>query len=149
MAEPSLTTLLQQRANRRPGGTAYTFIDYEDDPAGVAERRSTTLQIVDPGSSNENPAGKVGELWRHGENVAREYWQPQESERTFVDGSNHYPDDIEAIMQEITGHKVDGFGHKVQIRNGGFLVCGRESTITEPLLASLLQERANRPEVIS
>lgn len=147
MAEPSLTTLLQQRANRRPGGGAYTFIDYEVDPAGVAESRSTTLQIVDPGSRNENPAGKVGELWGHGENVAREYWQPKESERTC--GSNHYPDDIEAIIQEITGHKVDGFGHKVQIRNGGFLVCGRESTITEPLLASLLQERANLPEVIS
>ena len=37
MAEPSLTTLLQQRANRQPGGTAYTFIDYDVDPAGVAE----------------------------------------------------------------------------------------------------------------
>ena len=37
MAELSLTTLLQQRANRRPGGTAYTFIDYDVDPAGVAE----------------------------------------------------------------------------------------------------------------
>jgi long chain fatty acid CoA FadD26 len=37
MAERSLTTLLEQRANRRPGGTAYTFIDYEVDPAGVAE----------------------------------------------------------------------------------------------------------------
>ncbi|MFZ3343779.1 MAG: hypothetical protein WA622_12730 [Mycobacterium sp.] len=37
MAELSLTTLLQQRANRRPGGTAYTFIDYDVDPAGFAE----------------------------------------------------------------------------------------------------------------
>ena len=35
MAEPSLTTRLQQRANRQPGGTAHTFIDYEVDPAGV------------------------------------------------------------------------------------------------------------------
>ena len=37
MAEPSLTTLLQQRANQQPGGTAYTFIDYDVDPAGVAQ----------------------------------------------------------------------------------------------------------------
>ena len=37
MAERSLTTLLQQRANRQPGGTAYTFIDYEVDPNGFAE----------------------------------------------------------------------------------------------------------------
>ena len=37
MAGASLTTLLQQRANQRPGGTAYTFIDYDVDPAGVAQ----------------------------------------------------------------------------------------------------------------
>jgi long-chain fatty acid adenylase/transferase FadD26 len=37
MAEPSLTTRLQQRANRQPGGTVHTFIDYEVDPAGVAQ----------------------------------------------------------------------------------------------------------------
>ena len=36
MAERSLTTLLQQRANQQPGGTAYTFIDYEVDPNGFA-----------------------------------------------------------------------------------------------------------------
>jgi acyl-CoA synthetase (AMP-forming)/AMP-acid ligase II len=115
MAEHSLTTRLQQRANRQPGGTAHTFIDYEVDLAGVAESRSTTLQIT----------------------IGR------------VDGSNHYPDDIEAAIQEITGHKVHGVGHEVQIRNGGFLVCGKESTMTDPSLASLLQERASRPEVIS
>lgn len=37
MAEPSLTTRLQQRANRQPGGTAHTFIDYDVAPAGVAQ----------------------------------------------------------------------------------------------------------------
>jgi hypothetical protein len=37
MAGPSLTTLLQQRANQQPGGTAYTFIDYDVDQAGVAQ----------------------------------------------------------------------------------------------------------------
>jgi long-chain fatty acid adenylase/transferase FadD26 len=34
---PSLPTLLQQRASRQPDAAAYTFIDYELDPSGVAE----------------------------------------------------------------------------------------------------------------
>ena len=96
----------------------------------------------------ENPAGKVGEIWIHGPNVAKGYWRkPQQSQRTFggkivdpsqgtprepwlrtgdlgviydgelfivgrikdlliVDGRNHYPDDIEATTQEITGGRV-------------------------------------------
>ena len=96
----------------------------------------------------ENPAGKVGEIWLHGDNVASGYWRkPQLSQRTFggqvvdpspgtplepwlrtgdlgvifdgelfvvgrikdlliVDGRNHYPDDIEATTQEITGGRV-------------------------------------------
>ena len=107
--------MLQQRANRRPGGTTYTFIDYEVDPAGVAHSRSKTLQII---------IGRVG-------------------------GSNHYPDDIEATIQEITGHKVHGVGHEVQIRDVGFLVCGGDFTMAEPSLAPLLRERASRPGVIS
>ena len=34
---PSLPTLLHQRASRQPDAAAYTFIDYELDPAGFAE----------------------------------------------------------------------------------------------------------------
>ncbi len=37
MAEPSLTTRPQQRANRQPGGTAHTFIDHDVEPAAVAQ----------------------------------------------------------------------------------------------------------------
>lgn len=111
---------------------------------GHGTTRSTTLRIVDPETGSENPAGQVGEIWVHGENVAKGYWKkPQESQRVFgarlvnpssgtpegpwlrtgdlgvisdgelfiigrikdlviVDGSNHYPDDIEATIQEIS-----------------------------------------------
>jgi len=107
-----------------------------------------TVRIVDPETRIENSAGKVGEIWLHGDNIASGYWRkPQLSERTFggriveptpgtpreswlrtgdlgvtydgelfiigrikdlliVDGRNHYPDDIEAMTQEITGGRV-------------------------------------------
>jgi len=110
--------------------------------------RSCDLRIVDPETHMENPAGIVGEIWVHGDNVASGYWRnPQASERTFggqlvdptpgtppgpwlrtgdlgvisegelfiigrikdlliVDGRNHYPDDIEATIQEISGGRV-------------------------------------------
>jgi long chain fatty acid CoA FadD26 len=106
------------------------------------------VRIVDPETSIENPAGEVGEIWVHGDNVASGYWRnPQLSEQTFggrlvdpspgtpqgrwlrtgdlgvisdgdlfivgrikdlliVDGRNHYPDDIEGTIQEITGGRV-------------------------------------------
>jgi long-chain fatty acid adenylase/transferase FadD26 len=110
--------------------------------------RACTVRIVDPETRIENPAGKVGEIWVHGDNVAGGYWRnPELSERTFggrlvnpstgtpqgpwlrtgdlgvvsdselfiigrikdllvVNGRNHYPDDIEATIQEITGGRV-------------------------------------------
>ncbi|WP_275571167.1 AMP-binding protein [Mycolicibacterium vanbaalenii] len=137
--------------------------DYEKLSAGHAERcgtdagtelvsygrpRSSTVRIVDPETRTENPDGKMGEIWVHGDQVAMGYWRnPQQTERTFggeivnpsegtpvgpwlktgdlgvmsegemfiigrikdlliVDGRNHYPDDIEATIQEITGGRV-------------------------------------------
>jgi long chain fatty acid CoA FadD26 len=110
--------------------------------------RACTVRIVDPETRIENPAGKVGEIWVHGDNVAGGYWRnPQLSQQTFggrlvdpspgtpqgpwlrtgdlgvmsdgelfiigrikdlliVDGRNHYPDDIEVTIQEITGGRV-------------------------------------------
>jgi long chain fatty acid CoA FadD26 len=110
--------------------------------------RACTVRIVDPETCIENPAGKVGEIWVHGDNVADGYWRNRQlSERTFgamlvdpsagtpqgawlrtgdlgvisegelfiigrikdlliVDGRNHYPDDVEATIQEITGGRV-------------------------------------------
>lgn len=137
--------------------------DYEKLSAGHAKRcggeqgselvsygppRACTVRIVDPDTCVENPAGKIGEIWVHGENVAGGYWRNREaSQRTFfaqlaetagdtprgpwlrtgdlgvmsdgelfivgrmkdlliVDGRNHYPDDIEATIQEITGGRA-------------------------------------------
>jgi long-chain fatty acid adenylase/transferase FadD26 len=139
------------------------WFDYEKLSAGHAERcaagagaelvtfgapRATTVRIVDPATHAEKPAGMVGEIWVHGDNVAAGYWRNAEAtSRTFggriveaasgtpevpwlrtgdlgvmsegelfivgrikdlliVDGRNHYPDDIEATIQEITGGRA-------------------------------------------
>ena len=37
MSQSSLPALLQERASQQPDATAYTFVDYEIDPAGFAE----------------------------------------------------------------------------------------------------------------
>lgn len=110
--------------------------------------RTSTVRIVDPDARAECPAGVIGEIWVHGENVAMGYWRkPEQSKLTFgarlvnptkgtpegpwlrtgdlgafsdgelfimgrlkdmviVDGRNHFPDDIEATVQEITGGRV-------------------------------------------
>jgi long-chain fatty acid adenylase/transferase FadD26 len=115
---------------------------------GVGTPRASTIRIVDPENRIENPAGMVGEIWLHGDNIANGYWRkPQQTQRTFggqlvdpstdtplgpwlrtgdlgvihdgelfiigrikdlliVDGRNHYPDDIEATTQEISGGRV-------------------------------------------
>jgi long chain fatty acid CoA FadD26 len=151
-------------ASAAPGRLPVTVrFDYEKLTAGYAARcaneggtelisygppRVSTIRIVDPETRRENPAGKIGEIWVHGDNVATGYWRnPQASERTFggklvepssgtphgpwlrtgdlgvmsdgelfivgrikdlliVDGRNHYPDDIEATIQEITCGRV-------------------------------------------
>jgi len=109
------------------GCRAYTFVNYD-----------CTLRIVDPEIRTENPAGKIGEIWVYGDNVAGGYWRARLVDpsagtpngpwlRTgdlgviadgdlfiigrikdvlVVDGRNHYPDDIEATLQEITGARV-------------------------------------------
>ena len=46
--------------------------------------KSMLVRIVDPDTCRECPAGTVGEIWVHGDNVAAGYWQkPEESQRTF------------------------------------------------------------------
>jgi long-chain fatty acid adenylase/transferase FadD26 len=155
------TLYVTSLAPQRPPATAW--FDYEKLSAGHAKRcssgggvelvsygapRATTLRIVDSETRVENPAGKVGEIWVHGDNIAAGYWRnPEASERTFggqivepavgtpqgpwlrtgdlgvmsdgelfivgrikdlliVDGRNHYPDDIEATIQETSGGRV-------------------------------------------
>jgi long chain fatty acid CoA FadD26 len=115
---------------------------------GVGVPRASTIRIVDPETRVENPAGMVGEIWLHGDNIAAGYWRkPQQTQKSFggqlvdpstgtplgpwlrtgdlgtiydgelfiigrikdlliVDGRNHYPDDIEATTQEISGGRV-------------------------------------------
>ena len=93
----------------------------------------------------QSPAGSIGEIWLHGDNICLGYWQkPEQTQYTFkaniaapsagtpegpwlrtgdlgfifdgelfivgrikdlliVRGRNHYPDDIEATIAEITG----------------------------------------------
>ncbi|MBJ7339967.1 MAG: AMP-binding protein [Mycolicibacterium sp.] len=157
-------TVYVATAESERAGTSVRF-EYEKLSAGHAKRcentasggtelvsygapRASTLRIVDPETLRENPAGAIGEVWVHGENVAMGYWRnPAQTARYFgvslvsptagtpaggwlrtgdlgvmsdgelfiigrikdlliVDGRNHYPDDIEATIQEITGGRV-------------------------------------------
>lgn len=101
------------------------------------------LAIIDPSNGRLRPDGHVGEIWLHGRNIGRGFWnQPEETARTFgavingargnlprgnwmrtgdlglihdgelyitgrikdmiiVDGRNHYPQDIEATVEEV------------------------------------------------
>jgi acyl-CoA synthetase (AMP-forming)/AMP-acid ligase II len=151
-------------ATREPGSSPQV-VDFESEKlsAGHAKRRSgdggtplvsygtpqsVAVRIVDPDNGTERPAGAIGEIWVHGENVAAGYWRkPHETQATFggtlvnptadsvdnawlrtgdlgfmsdgelfvmgrikdvliVYGRNHYPEDIEATVTEITGGRV-------------------------------------------
>ena len=112
--------------------------------ASYGKPRWPLVRVVDPDTATERPAGLIGEIWVHGENVSSGYWQrPVETKQTFgatiaapspgtpedhwlktgdlgffsegelfivgrikdlliVRGRNHYPDDIEATVTEIS-----------------------------------------------
>jgi fatty acid CoA ligase FadD21 len=152
-------------ASRPKDGGSPVVVHFEPEKlsAGTAERceartgapllsygmpKSPMMRIVDSDNCMECPAGTVGEIWMHGDNVAEGYWQkPDETQRTFggmlvnpspstpegpwlrtgdlgfisesemfivgrmkdlliVYGRNHYPEDIESTVQEITGGRV-------------------------------------------
>jgi len=61
-----------------------------DAPGAIAQvscgqiARSQWAVIVDPDAHTECADGRVGEIWLHGNNVARRYWgRPEESAQTF------------------------------------------------------------------
>jgi fatty acid CoA ligase FadD21 len=86
---------------RPKDGRAPVVVNFEPEKlsAGTAERTdektgspllsygaptSPLLRIVDSETRIECPAGTIGEIWMHGENVAEGYWnKPDESARTF------------------------------------------------------------------
>ena len=88
-------------ATSNPPGRPPTIarFDYDKLSAGYAEPcgdeggvelvscgvpRAATVRIVDQETGLENPAGKVGEIWIHGANVADGYWRNQHpSQHTF------------------------------------------------------------------
>ncbi|MDW5609953.1 MULTISPECIES: AMP-binding protein [Mycolicibacterium] len=91
------TVYVVASAGGRPP-TAVRF-DYEKLAAGHAERcdddggaeligcgvpRSTTVRVVDPDSLVENPAGKIGEVWLHGDHVAAGYWHNPKLSELFA-----------------------------------------------------------------
>jgi fatty acid CoA ligase FadD28 len=91
------TVYVATRASAQP--PAFVRFDSEKLTAGKAERcengggtplvsygmpQSPMIRIVDPETRIECPAGTVGEIWVHGDNVAMGYWQkPRETETTF------------------------------------------------------------------
>jgi fatty acid CoA ligase FadD28 len=125
-------------ATRREDGTGTALVSY-------GNLESPVLRIVDPETALQSPAGSIGEIWLHGDNICLGYWQkPEQTKYTFkaniaapsagtpegpwlrtgdlgfifdgelfivgrikdlliVRGRNHYPDDIEATIAEITG----------------------------------------------
>jgi fatty acid CoA ligase FadD21 len=86
---------------RAKDGRAPVVVNFEPEKlsAGTAERtdektgspllsygtpKSPLVKIVDSETRIECPAGTIGEIWMHGENVAEGYWnKPDETERTF------------------------------------------------------------------
>jgi long chain fatty acid CoA FadD26 len=147
-----------------PGGRAPTEVRFDSEKlaaghvelcaaggselVGCGRPRACDVRIVDAETATELPAGKVGEVWVHGDQVSPGYWRnPELSARTFggqltdpsdgtpkgpwlrtgdlgaifdgelfiigrikdlliVDGKNHYPEDIEHTIGEITAGRV-------------------------------------------
>jgi long chain fatty acid CoA FadD26 len=65
-------------------GHAAVISDSGSDQVGCGKPRSCDVRIVDSQSLAELPAGKVGEIWVHGDQVSAGYWRnPELTARTF------------------------------------------------------------------
>jgi fatty-acyl-CoA synthase len=72
--------------------------------------RSQWCVIVDPDADTELPDGRVGEIWVHGDNVGRGYWErPEETAQTF-----------DAVLRSRTesGHAHGAPAHATWLRTG-------------------------------
>jgi acyl-CoA synthetase (AMP-forming)/AMP-acid ligase II len=177
-------------ATREPGEppSVVTF-DTEKLTAGMAKRTSTgtslisygtpespLVRIVDPETRQEAPAGTVGEIWVHGDNVCAGYWhKDDETEATFRGVIADPADDIPADMWLRTGdlgfvddelfivgrikdllivrgrnHYPDDIEATVgAVSNGRVAAISVEDEATEKLVAIVeMKERATREETL-
>lgn len=73
-------------AERCTAGTALISYGTPDSPL---------VRIVEPELHTECPAGTIGEIWVHGENVSAGYWnKPEETENTFGGRIRNAPADL-------------------------------------------------------
>jgi acyl-CoA synthetase (AMP-forming)/AMP-acid ligase II len=105
-------------ATREPGEPPSVIaFDAEKLTAGMAKRstagtslisygmpESPLVRIVDPDSRLEAPAGTVGEIWVHGDNVCAGYWNK--------------PDETEGTFRGVVANPADGIPTEMWLRTG-------------------------------
>jgi long-chain acyl-CoA synthetase len=86
------------------------------------------LRVVDPGSGEDVPTGRVGELWVRGPNVVRGYWnKPEETAAGFTDGWFH-TGDLGYIDDDGLVYVVDRL-KDVVIRGGENVYCAEVEAV--------------------
>ena len=77
MGRPSRDGPFRLRAlvTRSSEAVPATALNPGTDLVSYGTPRMCTVRIVDPESKTENPPGTIREIWVHGDNVARGYWQ--------------------------------------------------------------------------
>lgn len=76
--DPESISAGEPKPSEGDGGNALVSYGWQESPM------SPMVRIADPDTCREVPAGRVGEIWVHGDNVAEGYWRkPEETARTF------------------------------------------------------------------
>lgn len=83
--EPAPPSIVRFESDKLTTGQAERRTDKGGTPlVSYGAPTSPMVRIVDPDTGTECPAGAVGEIWVHGDNVAKGYWQkPEETAKTF------------------------------------------------------------------